>query len=353
MKKNILKKLLAPVSRALLLPRPAAKSPQRRTAGRLALAGAALTLLAATAPVVQAQAWPSKPIRIVVNFPPGGAADVIARAVAVPLGEKLGQSVIVENRAGANGNIGGEVVAQAANDGYTFLMSSAGVSSINPQLYPKMSFDPQKDLTPVAAAARVLVFLESRATLPVKDFQEFVAYLKANPGKLSFGTPGNGSSPHLAAEMLKGMTGTYAIHVPYRGAAPALTDLMAGQIDFMFDPGPGLAQVRAGKLKLLAVGSMKRTPLFPQTPTLHELGLKGFDADSLFGFYAPAGTSAEIVRRMNAEINAILATPAVSQRVADLGGEVAPMTPAQFAERIAGDSVRFGKLIRDRGIKAE
>jgi tripartite-type tricarboxylate transporter receptor subunit TctC len=326
---------------------------QRRTLARWVLAGAAAALTAGTSAVAQAQAWPSKPIRIVVNFPPGGAADVIARAVAAPLGEKLGQSVIVENRGGANGNIGGEVVAKAPNDGYTFLMSSAGVSSINPQLYPKMSFDPAKDLVPVAAAARVLVFLETRSTLPVNDFREFVAHLKAHPGRLSFGTPGNGSSPHLAAEMLKGMTGTFAIHVPYRGAAPALTDLLANQIDFMFDPGPGLAQVRAGKLKLLAVGSMKRTPLFPQTPTLNELGLKGFDADSLFGFYAPAGVSPEIIRRLNAEINTILASPAVSQRIADLGGEVAPMTPAQFADRIASDSARFGKLIRERGIKAE
>jgi len=325
----------------------------RRTLGRLALAGAALAVGTGFAGVAQAQQWPAKPIKFVVNFPPGGAADVIARAVAAPLGERLGQSVIVENRGGANGNIGGDVVAKAANDGYTFLMSSAGVSSINPQLYKSMSFDPARDLVPVAAAARVLVFLETRATLPVSSFKEFISYLKANPGKLSFGTPGNGSSPHLAAEMLKGMTGTYAIHVPYRGAAPALTDLLANQIDFMFDPGPGLQQVRAGKLKLLAIGSMKRTPLFPDVPTLDELGLKGFDADSLFGFYAPVGTSPEIIRRMNNEINSILRSPAVSQRVADLGGEVAPMTPEAFADRIAKDAARFGKLIRERGITAE
>ena len=173
------------------------------------LMAALVTMLAAVYPALAtAQAWPAKPLRFVVNFPPGGAADTIARAVAVPLGEKLGQSVIVENRAGANGNIGGEVVAKAGADGYTFLMSSAGVSSINPQLYPKMPFDPTKDLVPVAAAARVLVFLVTRATLPVADFPAFIAYLKANPGKVSFGTPGNGSSPHLAAEMLKGMTGT-------------------------------------------------------------------------------------------------------------------------------------------------
>ena len=324
-----------------------------RAVARWVLVGTVALMAAGAGAVAQAQAWPSKPIRFVVNFPPGGAADVIARAIAAPLAEALGQSVVVETRAGANGNIGGEVVAKAPNDGYTFLMSSAGVASINPQLYSKMPFDPARDLVPVAAAARVLVFLETRATLPVNNFREFIDYLKANPGKLSFGTPGNGSSPHLAAEMLKGMTGTYAIHVPYRGAAPALTDLLANQIDFMFDPGPGLNQVRAGRLRMLGVGSMKRTPLFPDVPTLHELGLTNFDADSMFGFYAPAGVSPEVIGRMNTEINRILATSAVSQRIADLGGEAAPMSPQQFAEQMKSDSVRYGKLIRERGIKVE
>jgi len=333
--------------------RPAPHSRRRRLATTLALAGAATLAGVALPGLAQAQAWPSKPIRVVVNFPPGGAADVIARAVATPLGEKLGQSIVVENRAGANGNIGGEAVAKAPADGYTFLMASAGVASINPQLYTRMSFDPAKELVPVASAARVLVFLETRAELPVKDFGEFVAHLKANPDKLSYGTPGNGSSPHLAGEMLLGMTGTRAIHVPYRGAAPALTDLLAGQIDFMFDPGPGLPQVRNGKLRMLAVGSMKRTPLFPDVPTLDELGLKGFDADSFFGFYAPAGVDAAIIERMNKEINAILASPAVTQRIVDLGGEVATMTPGEFAEQMRKDAERYGKLIRERGIKVE
>ncbi len=333
--------------------RPASRNRRRRLATAFALAGAAALAGGALPGLAQAQAWPSKPIRVVVNFPPGGAADVIARAVAAPLGEKLGQSVVVENRAGANGNIGGEAVAKAPADGYTFLMASAGVASINPQLYARMSFDPAKELVPVAAAARVLVFLETKGDLPVKDFREFVAHLQANPDKLSYGTPGNGSSPHLATEMLLGMTNTRATHVPYRGAAPALTDLLAGQIDFMFDPGPGLPQVRSGKLRMLAVGSMKRTPLFPDVPTLDELGLKGFDADSFFGFYAPAGVDAAIIERMNKEINAILATPAVSQRITDLGGEVAAMTPQAFAEQMRKDADRFGKLIRERGIKVE
>lgn len=300
-----------------------------------------------------AQAWPNKPVKVIVNFPPGGAADQIARAVTVPLAEALGQAVIVENRGGANGNIGGEAVAKSPADGYTLLMSSGSMVSINPHLYAKMAFDPAKDLVPVAAAARVLVFLEIRPSLPINNVKEFLAYLKANPGKLSFGSPGNGSSPHLAAEMLKAQTGLYAVHVPYRGAAPALQDLLGGQLDFMFDPGIGLQQVRAGKLRLLAVGSSKRSPLFPDVPTLNEAGLSNFDADTWFGFYAPAGTPADVIARLNREINRIVASPAVKERISALGGIPAPMSPADFAARAAIDGTRFGALIRARNIKGD
>lgn len=324
-----------------------------RPGRRAVLAAAAALSLAAAAPAAWAQAWPAKPIRLVVNFPPGGAADQLARAVGVPLAEALGQPVVVENRAGANGNIGGEVVAKAPADGYTLLMSSGGMVSINPHLYPKMSFDPAKDLVPVAAAARVLVFLEVKPSVPVKDAKEFIAYLKANPGKLSFGSPGNGSSPHLAAEMMKAQTNVFAVHVPYRGAAPAMQDLLGGQLDFMFDPGIGLQHVRAGKLKLLAVGSPKRSPLFPDVPTLEEVGLRGFDADTWFGFYAPAGTPQAVVTRLNAEINKIVSSPAVRERIQAMGGVPAPMSPADFGARAQIDGTRFGALIRARNIKGD
>nr|WP_315231955.1 tripartite tricarboxylate transporter substrate binding protein [uncultured Albidiferax sp.] len=297
-----------------------------------------------------AQAWPAKPIKVIVNFPPGGAADQIARAISVPLQEALGQPVVVDNRAGAGGNIGGEAVAKAAPDGYTLLLTSGGLVSINPAIYPKMSFNPAKDIVPVAAAARVLVFLEAKPSLPVKDVKEFIAYAKAHPGKLTYGSPGNGSSPHLAGEMFKDMTQSFAVHVPYRGAAPAMQDLLGGQVDFMFDPGIGLNQVRAGKLKLLAVGSPHRSPLFPDVPTLDEVGLKGFDADTVFGFYAPAGLPAEILARLNTEINKILGTQPVKDRIAGLGGEVAPMTPAAFGAKAHEDTARFGKLIKERRI---
>ncbi|WP_232290755.1 Bug family tripartite tricarboxylate transporter substrate binding protein [Polaromonas naphthalenivorans] len=300
-----------------------------------------------------AQAWPAKPIRVIVNFPPGGAADQIARAITLPLQEALGQPVIVDNRAGAGGNIGGDALAKSPPDGYTLLLTSGGLVSINPAIYPKMSFDPARDIIPVAAAARVLVFLEVKPSLPVKNVKEFIAYAKANPGKLTYASPGNGSSPHLAGEMFKDMTQSFSVHVPYRGAAPAMQDLLGGQVDFMFDPGIGLNHVRAGKLRLLAVGSPKRSPLFPDVPTLSEVGLKGFDADTVFGFYAPTGTPVAIVTRLNSEINKILATQAVKDRVAGLGGEVAPMTPAEFGAKAHEDTARFSKLIKDRHISGD
>ena len=310
-----------------------------------------LGLLAVSAAV--AQTWPTKPIKVVVNFPPGGAADQIARAIGQPLSETLGQPVVIENRAGANGNLGGEAVAKSAADGYTLLMSSGGMVSVNPHIYARMSFDPVKDLTPVAAAARVLVFLVVKPSLPVDTVQQFLTYTRANPGKLTFGSAGNGSSPHLAAEMMKSQAGLFAVHVPYRGAAPALQDLLAGQIDFYFDPGIGLNQVRAGKLKLLAVGSPKRSPLFPQVPTLDEAGLKGFDADTVFGFYAPAGTPTEVVSRLNREINRTLNLPGVRDRIQSLGGEPLAISPAEFASKASEDSARFGAIIRERKIVAD
>lgn len=327
---------------------PTTISPLRR-----AVLGATTLLALGLTPALQAQTWPSKPVRVIVSFPPGGAADQIARAVSQPLQEALGQPVVVENRAGANGNIAGEYVAKAPGDGHTLLMSSGGTVSINPHLYPKMPFDPAKDLVPVAAAARVLVFLETHPKVPVNNAQEFLAFLKANPGKLTFGSPGNGSSPHLAAEMMKAGAGVFATHIPYRGAAPAMQDLVAGQIDFMFDPGIGLQQVKAGKLKLLAVGSPKRSPLYPDVPTMEEAGLKGFDADTFFGFYAPAGTPAAVVSRLNTEINKVLNSKAFIDRITAIGGVASPMSPQEFGVRAQADSARFGALIKARNITGD
>ncbi len=317
----------------------------------IVLAGAA-ALLGPLAARAQG-GYPNKPIKVIVNFPPGGAADQLARLVGQPLSQALGQPVVIENRGGANGNLGGEVVARAPADGYTLLMSSGGMVSVNPHLYEKMSFDPAKDVVPVAAVARVLVYLVVRPELPPRNVREFVAYLKAQPGKLSYGSPGVGSSPHLAGEMFKSQTGTYAVHVPYRGAAPALQDLLAGQIDYYFDPGIALNHVKAGKLRLLAVGSPKRSPMFPDVPTLAEAGLAGFDADTVFGFYAPAGTPQPVIARLNSEVNKILAMPNIKERIVQLGGEAAPGSPADFHDRAMADSQRFGAVIRERRIRAD
>jgi tripartite-type tricarboxylate transporter receptor subunit TctC len=298
-----------------------------------------------------AQTWPTQSIRLIVNFPAGGAADQLARLIGQPLSEAFGQPVVIENRGGAGGNLGGEFVARSAPDGYTLLMSSGGMVAINPHLYAKMPFDPTNDIIPVASVARVPFYLVIRADSPVRDFKEFIADLKANPDKRNFGSPGIGSSPHLAAEMLKNMTGTSAVHVPYRGAAPALNDLLGGQLDFLFDPGIAIEHVKAGKLRALAIGSPQRSPQLPNVPTLEELGLTGFDADAIFGIYAPAGTSPDVVARLNKEINRSLATAALNERIATLGNIAAPMSPDEFREKSRKESDRFGAIIRERGIR--
>ncbi|MDP2004298.1 MAG: tripartite tricarboxylate transporter substrate binding protein [Rubrivivax sp.] len=301
-------------------------------------------------PAAAAPAWPTRPLTLVVNFPPGGAADQLARTLAAPLQQALGQSVIVENKAGAGGTLGGAAVAQAAPDGHTLLMSSGGMLSVAPQLYNRLPFDPVHDLVPVAAVARVTVFLVVPADSPHRDFAAFLADLKAHPGERSYGSPGNGSAPHLAAELMKRLTGTQAVHLPYRGAAPALNDLLGGQLNFLFDPGIALPHIRSGRLRLLAVGGAQRSPLFPQVPTLAERGLHGFDADTVFGLYAPAGTPALALQRLGDAVTRALASAAVRERIAALGGEPAPLSAAQFAARMASDARRFGALIRERGI---
>lgn len=317
------------------------------------IAALAATLVTGAAAPVLAQDWPTKPVRLVVNFPPGGAADVIGRSVAQSLTEALGQQVVVENRPGANGNLGADAVAKSPADGYTLLLSSGGAMTVNPFLYTNMPFDPVRDLVPVASAARVLVYLMVHPSVPVNNFAEFVAHVKAHPGRLSYGSAGNGSSPHLAGEMMKRSLGLFAVHVPYRGAAPALTDLLGNQVQFMFDPGPGLRHAREGKLRLLAVGSSQRSSQFPEVPTLAESGVRGFDADTVFGFYAPGGTPPALVERMHAELNKALQTPRVQDAMRTLGAEPMVGTRAAFVARQEADRARFGAFIKEANIKAD
>lgn len=339
--------------------RPAAR--RRASAGRKWAAGLWFLLAAAVAwlpaaaaqPSEDAGGYPGKPVKLVVNFAPGGAADQIARALGTPLQQALGQPVVVENRSGAGGNVGGEAVARAQPDGYTLLLSSGGMVSINPAIYASMPFDPARDLVPVAAAARVLLYLVVKPDFPARSASEFIAHARAHPGRLAYGSPGSGSSPHLAGEMFNQAAGVVSTHVPYRGAAPALQDLLGGQIDYLFDSGIGLPHVRSGGLRLLAVASLQRSAEFKDVPTLDQAGLKGFDADTYFGVYAPAGTPAAIVERLHAEITRIVASDGFGQRMAALGGAPAPMTAAEFGQKMAQDTARFGELIRARGIRGE
>lgn len=312
----------------------------------------ALALAASMVSASLAQTWPARPVRLVVNFPPGGAADLLARLIGQSLSETLGQPMVIENKGGANGNLGGEAVARSAPDGYTLLMSSGSMVAINPHIYASMPFDPARDIVPVASVARVPFYLVVRKENPATDFKAFIADLKANLGKRNFGSPGIGSSPHLAAEMLKKMTGTDAVHVPYRGAAPALNDLLAGQLDFLFDPGIAIEHVKAGKLRAIAIGSPQRSPQLPDVPTLAELGLAGFDADAIFGIYAPVGTPGDIVTRLNTEVNRALATAALAERIMAVGNIPAAMSPDEFGQKSRTDSDRFGAMIRERGISA-
>src|SRR5260221_3594150 len=237
-----------------------------------------------------AQTWADKPVKLIVNFPPGGVADTLARATARGVSEAIKQPVIVENRRGANGAIGADAVAKAPADGYTFLVTSGGAMTVDPFISPNLPYDTQKDLTPVASLAIVRVFLVVHPSVPAKNLSEFIAYARANPGKLSYGSAGSGSSPHLAGEMFTRAAKIDAIHVPYKGAAPALHDLLGGQVQFMFDPGPALQHMATGKLTVLAVASGKRASRYPDIPTLEELGMK-VDADTTFGVYAPAGVN--------------------------------------------------------------
>jgi tripartite-type tricarboxylate transporter receptor subunit TctC len=315
---------------------------------------AALAAIAAGLPHAAAQAqaggWPNRPLRLIVNFPAGGSPDIVARAVAKPLSEALGQPIVIDNRSGAGGIVGADAAAKAAPDGYTFLLSSGSALSIVPLLNNKLPFDPAKDLVPVAGGARLELFLVARSELPFTNYADFIRYAKANPGKLTYGTPGNGTSPHIAGEMLKAQAGIYTVHIPYRGSGAALQDLLGGRLEYAFDPGIAFQHIKSGKLRLLAVGSAKRSPLYPDTPTLNELGLKGFDAGTTHGFWAPAGMPAPVVERLNTEINKALVLPEVVAAIRTLGAEPHVLTPAAFGKVIADDRSRYATIVRERKI---
>ena len=331
----------------------------RSTLRRLATFTAALLLyipLLAITPLVYAQAgsYPTKPIRLVVPFPPGGATDILARAIGQRFSEVLGQPVIVDNRPGAGGNIGSELVAKAAPDGYTLLMGTVGTHAINPSLYAKMPYDHVKDFAPVILVAGVPNVLVVHPSVPARTVGEFIAYAKANPGKLNFASSGSGTSIHLAGELFKVMAGVQMTHIPYKGSAPAIQDLLGGQVQLMFDNLPSaLPQIKAGKLRALAVTSANRTPALPDVPTVAEAGLAGFEASSWFGVLAPAGTPPATIARLNAEGVKWLATPEAKERMHNLGANAAGGTPEDFAAHIRAETVKWARVVKDSGAKAE
>ena len=329
----------------------------RRPFDRRTWLAASAALLAATS--VHAQgAWPDKPVRLVVPFAPGGTTDMLARALAPELSKAFGQQFIVENKPGAGGNIGAAEVAHSAPDGYTILMGTVGTHGINQSLYSKMPYDPIKDFAPitmVAGVPNVLVMNPAKAAeAKINNVKDLIRYAKANPGKLNMASSGNGTSIHLSGELLKTMTGTYMVHFPYRGSGPALLDLIGGTMDLMFDNLPSaMPQIKAGKLKAFAVTSAERSAALPDLPTIAEAGVPGFDASSWFGLLAPAGTSPDIVKRIQEATAKAMKTPELSARLLQVGAIPSGMPPEKFAAFIKAETAKWAKVVKASGAKVD
>jgi tripartite-type tricarboxylate transporter receptor subunit TctC len=311
-----------------------------------------LLMLCMTA--LHAQGWPAKPIRIIVPFAPGGPADLLPRLIGPKLTEAWGQPVIVENKPGAGGNIGMDLVAKAAPDGYTLVVGPNGNLVVNPHLYPNLPYDVFRDFTPVTLVATFSNLLVVHPDVPAKSVTELIALAKARPGTLTYGSPGTGSQPHLGGEFLKLMAGIDIIHVPYNGTAPALRDLLGGQITFMFaQTSAALPQVQAGKLRALGVASQKRAAQLPDVPTVGESGLPGFEAVSWYALLAPSATPKEITAKLQTEIARILQLPDVKEKLAAQGGEGVGNTPEQLTTLLRTESARYADIVKRANIKAE
>jgi tripartite-type tricarboxylate transporter receptor subunit TctC len=317
------------------------------------------TVLSAALPVAAQSHWPNRPVKIVVPFAPGGTTDILARAVAPELSKAFGQSFIVENRAGAGGNLGADVVAKSPADGYTLLMGTVGTHGINKALYDKMPFDPVKDFAPITLVAGVpnvmVMNTEKARSLGINSVADFIRVAKAQPGKLNMASSGNGTSIHLAGELFKSMTGTFMLHFPYRGSGPALLDMLAGNMDVMFDNLPSsLPHIRSGKLKALAVTSAQRSAVLPDVPTLEESGkLKGYEASSWFGLLAPAGTPPDIVSRVQQEVAKSLNTPAIKEKLLSQGAIPSGNTPQEFARMIDAEIKKWAQVVKTSGARVD
>src|SRR5262244_4085981 len=312
-------------------------------------AGAALP---AVSRVAAAQAYPTRPVRVMVGFAPGQAIDIVTRIIGQRLSERLGQQFIIENRPGAGGNIATEVVARAPADGYTLLAIGSN-NMINPTLYQNLNYDFIRDIAPVASVYRVPQVMEVNPSFPAKTVPEFIAYAKVNPGKVSFASAGNGSVAHVTGELFKMMTGVDMLHVPYRGASLALTDLIAGQVHVMFDNMPSsIEHIRAGRLRPLAVTATTRWQGLPEVATLGDF-VPGFETNAWAGIGAPKNTPAEIIDTLNREINAALADPTIKARFAELGGEVLALSPSEYGNRIAEETEKWAQVIKFSGLRAD
>ncbi len=301
-----------------------------------------------------AATYPSKPIKIVVPFPPGGATDILARAIGFELQKAWSQSVVIENKPGAGGNTGADLVAKSPPDGFTLIMATVGTHAINMSLYAKMPYDAVKDFEPIVLVAGVPNLLVVHPSVNAKSVKELTALAKAQPGKLNVASSGNGTSIHLAAELYKQMAGVDILHVPYKGSAPAVADLLGGQVQMMFDNMPvSLPHAKAGKLRALAVTSLKRSPALPDVPTMDEEGLKGFDATSWFGLLAPAGTPKDIIAKLNAASVAALSTSEMRERLAAQGADPVGNTPDQFAAFIKAEIEKWAKIVKASGARVD
>jgi tripartite-type tricarboxylate transporter receptor subunit TctC len=326
---------------------------------KVLLAGTAL-MAALAAPAALAQgSWPTKPVRIVVPFAPGGTTDILARAIAPELSKAFGQQFIVDNRAGAGGNVGAEMVSRAPGDGYTLLMGTVGTHGINRALYSKLPYDPIKDFVPVTLVAGVpnvmVMNTEKARSMGINNVRDFIQYAKANPGKLNMASSGNGTSIHLAGELFKSMAGVYMVHFPYRGSGPALLDMVGGNMDVMFDNLPSsMPQIKAGKLKAFAVTSSQRSSALPDVPTVEEAaGLKGFEASSWFGLLAPAGTPMDIITRIQQETAKALKTPEIREKLQAQGAIPGGNTPQEFAKHIDAEHKKWAEVVKASGAKVD
>jgi tripartite-type tricarboxylate transporter receptor subunit TctC len=322
----------------------------RRTLLATLASGAAV----AASPFAHAQEYPAQLIKWVVPYPAGGGTDVIARVLAEAMRQTLGQQIVVDNRPGASTNIGADIVAKSKPDGYTILSADNAVLAFNEHLFSKLPFSPEKDFTYIGAIGKFPLALVVHPDFPAKNFKEFLAYVKANPGKVNYASPGNGSPHHLAMEMFKVRTGTFITHIPYRGAAPAMADVMGGQVPCMFlDLASGLPIMQSNKVRVLAIGSGARSKPLPNVPTLAEVGVPNTEVFAFQGILGPAGLSPAVVSKLNGDLNKAFSTPAVQKRFDDFGMEAMPGTPAQFAALSRAESKRWGPIIKQAGIKLD